>query len=129
MHHTPLCKNAVFKDLDHEKKDYYCDTCFDVGKCGAFAAEEAHYHYCVPNKQGEESHLYQVKVNIPIARDAKHHILEACIIAAVVAFHELDPDKLIFISIHFRYGFLPSGQKECRNPNLFTFSSTTQAFS
>ena len=60
--------------------------------------------------------MYQVKVNAPIARDAKYHILEACVIAAVVAFHKLDPDKLIFISIHFCYGFLPSGGKERRNP-------------
>ena len=41
---------------------------------------------------------------------------EACVIATVVAFHELDPDKIIFLSIHFRYGFLPSGGKKCRNP-------------
>ena len=113
--HT-LCKSAPFKELDPEKKDYYCDTCFDVGKCGALAVEKAHYHYCIPNKQGEDRHLYQVKVNAPIARDVKHHILEARVIAAVVAVHEHDPNKLIFISIHFYYGFLPSGGKEHRNP-------------
>ena len=70
--HT-LHKTAAFKDFDTEKKDYYWDTCFDVGKCGALAVEEAHYHHCIPNKQGGERHLYQVKVNAPIARDAKHH--------------------------------------------------------
>ena len=113
--HT-LCKCAVFKDLDHEKKDYYCNKCFDVGKCGALAVEEAHLHYCIENKQGKERHLYQVKVNAPIARDAKDHILKACIIGAVVTFLELNPDKIIFISIHFHYDFLPSGGKECRNP-------------
>ena len=53
-----LCKTAAFKELDHEKKDSYCDTCFDVGKCGALAVEEAHHHYCIPNKQGEDRHLY-----------------------------------------------------------------------
>ena len=72
--HT-LCKSAAFKDLDPEKKDYYSSTCFDVGKCGVLAVEEALYDYCIPNKQGEERHLYQVKVNAPIARDTKHHIL------------------------------------------------------
>ena len=112
--HT-LCKSVVFKDFNCEKKDYYCDTCFNVGKCGTLAVEEAHYYYYITNEQGEERHLYQVKVNSPISRDAKHHILEACIIVAVVAFHELNPNKLIFISIHFHYGFLPSGGKECRN--------------
>ena len=98
--HT-LWKSAAFKELDPEKKDYYCDTCFDVGKCGARAVEKPHYHYCIPNRQGEDRHLYQVKVNAPIARDAKNHILEACVIAAVVAFHKCNPNKLIFISIHF----------------------------
>ena len=96
--------------------DYYCDTCFDVGKCEALAVEKPHYHYGIQNRQGEERHLYQVKVNAPIARDTKDHIHEACVIAAVVVFHECDPDKLIFISIHFCYGFLPSAGKECKNP-------------
>ena len=60
--HT-LCKIVAFKELDCEKKDYYCDTCFDVGKCRALAVEEAQHHYCIPDKQGEDRHLYQVKVN------------------------------------------------------------------
>ena len=55
-------------------------------------------------------------MNAPTARDAKNHILEACVIAAVVTFHKCNPNKLIFISIHFHYGFLPSAGKECRNP-------------
>ena len=88
--HT-LCKSAAFKELDPEKKDYYCNTCFDVRKCEALAVEKAHYHYCIPNKQGEDRHLYQVKLNAPIAKDAKNHILEARVIAAVVAVHEHDP--------------------------------------
>ena len=45
--HT-LRKISAFKELDPEKKDYYLDTCFDVGKCGALAVEKPHYHYCVP---------------------------------------------------------------------------------
>ena len=40
---------------------------------------------------------------------------KACVIAAVVVFHEHDSNKLIFISIHLCYSFLPSGGKECRN--------------
>ena len=50
------------------------------------------------------------------ARDTRNNILEACIIAAVVAIYERDPDKLIFISIHFCYSFLHSQGKEWRNP-------------
>ena len=42
--HT-LCKIVAFKELDPEEKDYYCNTCFDVGKCGTLAVEEVHYHY------------------------------------------------------------------------------------
>ena len=85
--HT-LQKISAFKELDPEKKDYYCNTCFDVGKYGALAEEKPYYHYCIPNKDGEDRHLYQVKVSTPIARDAKNHILKACVIAAVVAFYE-----------------------------------------
>ena len=63
---------------------------------------------------GEDRHLYQVKLNPPVAGDARNNFLEACVIPAVFANHELHPNQLIFISIHFSYSFLRSSCQGCK---------------
>ena len=88
------CLMHNYKDSDQTSP--YLDACFDIGLCGILALTQPHIH-----TEENGCTTYQVKLDVPIARNQQSGNLNCDIIIAVVEQWWDNKNYIHFVTIHF----------------------------